>query len=74
MVWESNRKAVQSITYLAILKLKLELDFGTLDGLIDELRGYPSLGGIRLPGPRADIIGRCHGGNMTRRKAGFDRM
>lgn len=46
--------------YLSILELEDERSFASVNGLLDELGGYPALCGIRLPGSCADIVCRCH--------------
>lgn len=52
----------QGQTYLAILELEDERGLTAVDGLADELRGYPALGSIGLPGSRANIVSGRHGG------------
>ena len=44
------------IAYLAIVELEDKFGFGTVYVLADQLRGYPALGGVRLPRPRTNII------------------
>jgi hypothetical protein len=58
-------------TDIAIFELELELDLGTIDSLVNQLGGYPTLSSIGLPGSSADIVSRCHGGcDTARRRAG----
>lgn len=50
--------------YLSIFKLKDELHFITIHQLLLDLRGNPSLRGIRLPGPRSNLVDMRHGSDV----------
>jgi len=58
-------------THLAIFKLEGQLDFGAIDGLIDELRSHPTFSSVWLPCSCANLVGRCHDGGITEREAGL---
>jgi hypothetical protein len=67
----ASLNAFEGKTHVAILKLEGQLDFGPINGLVDELRSNPTLGSVWLPGSCANLVGRCHDGDMTGRKAGM---
>lgn len=55
-----GRRGSERAVYLAIVEFEDQLGLAAINGLADELGGYPALGSIRLPRPGANIVGRSH--------------